>query len=227
MKNSNLPIPPLPTVLITVLCIITIQLTAQTSSDENYLQYLFPGFTKSIVKIKTGLSYYAVLNYNTVTEKMVFKQDSILLDMANIKAIDTIFLQSRKFVPVNQVFYEVLLNAPISLFIQHKSDLIPPGSPSGYGSTSQTTAIKNFSSLSLNSQTYNLKLPSDFTINPIPVYWIRKDNTMFSFLNKRQFLKIFPGKNNEIEMFIKQNHLKIENRDDLIELVNFCNGVIQ
>lgn len=177
--------------------------------------------------MKTGLSYYAVLNYNTVTENMVWEQDGKLLDLSNMAAVDTIFLQTRKFVPVNEVFYEVLVNAPISLFIQHKSDLVPAGSPSGYGGISQTTSIKNFSSVSLKSGTFNLEIPSDYTINPSSVYWIRKSNTMFSFLNKRQFLKIFGGENDEIEKFIKQNRLKTENRDDLIKLVNYCNEVIR
>lgn len=227
MNNSIIHIFLRPIILIVALCSIAIQLTAQTSSDGNLPQYLFPGFTRGLVRMKTGENYNAVLNYNTVTENMVWEQDGKLLDLTNMKAVDTIFLQNRKFVPVNEVFYEVLVNAPISLFIQHKSDLVPAGSPSGYGGTSQTASIKNLSSVSLKSGTYNLEIPSDYNINPSSVYWIRKSNTMFSFLNKRQFLKIFSEKNDEIEKFIKQNRLKTENRDDLIKLVNYCNEAIR
>ena len=227
MNNSIIHIFLRPIILIVALCSIAIQLTAQTNSDGNLPQYLFPGFTMGFVRMKTGENYNAVLNYNTVTENMVWEQDGKLLDLTNMKAVDTIFLQNRKFVPVNEVFYEVLVNAPISLFIQHKSDLVPAGSPSGYGGTSQTASIKNLSSVSLKSGTYNLEIPSDYNINPSSVYWIRKSNTMFSFLNKRQFLKIFSEKNDEIEKFIKQNRLKTENRDDLIKLVNYCNEAIR
>jgi hypothetical protein len=227
MENSILYFFLRPVILIVGLCSITVQLTAQTTSNGNFPQYLFPGFTRSVVKMKTGSSYNAVLNYNTVTGNMVWEKDGKLLDLTNMESVDTIFLQNRKFIPVDKVFYEVLVNAPISLFIQHKSDLVPAGSPSGYGGTSQTASIKNFSSMSLKSGTYNLEIPPDYTINPSSVYWIRKSNTMFSFLNKRQFLKIFPGKNDEIEKFIKQNHIKLENRDDLIKLVNHCNEVIR
>jgi len=225
MKSSILHIFPRPIILIVVLCSVAIQLTAQTNSNGNFLQYLFPGFTKGLVRMKTGESYNAVLNYNTVTENIVWEKDSKLLDLTNMESVDTIFLQNRKFVPFNEVFYEVLVNAPISLFIQHKSDLVQAGSPAGYGTTSQTSSIKNLSSVSLKSGTYNLEIPSDYDIKPSPVFWIRKNNTMLSFLNKRQFLKIFPGKNDEIEKFIKQNHLNIENRDDLINLVNYCNQI--
>jgi hypothetical protein len=227
MKNSILRFTTGQVLLIAGLYIITIQLTAQTNSDENFSQYMFPGFTKGLVRMKTGESFNAVLNYNTVTENMVWEKDGKLLDLANMESVDTIFLQNRKFIPVDKVFYEVLVNAPISMFIQHKNDLVQAGSPAGYGSTSQTSSIKNFSSIALNSRTYNLALPPDYTLNQSTVYWIKKSNTMFSFLNKRQFLKIFPGEKDEIEKFINQNRLKFENRDDLIKLVNYCNDVIR
>lgn len=226
MKNSNLHIFPSPIILIVAICSMAIQLTAQTNSNGNFLQYLFPDFTKGLVRMKTGNSYNAVLNYNTVTENMVWEKDGKLLDLTNMESVDTIFLQNRKFVPSNEVFFEVLVKAPISLFIQHKSNLVQAGSPSGYGTTSQTASIKNLSSVSLKSGTYNLEIPSEYDIKPSPVFWIRKSNIMFSFLNKRQFLKIFPGESNEIEKFIKQNHINIENPDDLVNLVNYCNQIV-
>jgi len=226
IMNSILRLLPRSIILIVALCSITIQLAAQTKSDMNFRQYLFPEFSKSVVITKTGESSNSVLNYNTVAEKMVIEMGSVLLNMTNIETVDTIIIQNRKFVPVNQVFYEVLVNGPSSLFIQHKSNLIPPGSPAGYGSTSQTSSIKNYSKMTSGSGALNLEIPSDFTINPAPVYWIRKSGNVFSFYNKRQFLKIFPEKNDEIKKFIKQNHLKMIKRDDLIKLVNYCNEVI-
>ena len=225
MRSSVLCFPKQTLVLISILCAITIQSMAQTKSSGNLPQYLFPGFTKGLVKMKAGKNYDAVLNYNMVTENMVMEKDGTLLDLTNMAAVDTIILQYRRFVPFNEVFYEVLVNNSISFFIQHKCDLVSAGSPSGYGSTSQTSAIKNYSSVSTNSRIYNLEIPADYTLNPSPVYWIRKGNTMFSFLNKRQFLKIFPEKNKEIEKFINQNRLKIENLNDLIILGNYCNKV--
>lgn len=227
LRNSIIHICPRQIFIIVLLFSNAIHLSAQTNSDENLEQYLLPGFTRSVVRMKTGISYNAVMNYNTVTEKIVFEHNGIFLDMTDTKSVDTISIQNRKFIPFNEVFYEVLVNAPISLFLQHKSDLIPPGQPSGYGSTSQTSSIKSYSTLSRNGGNYNLKIPSDYEIKPSPIYWIRKNDTMFSFLNKRQFLRIFPEKNDEINKFINQKPLRIENRDDLIKLVNYCNEVIR
>jgi hypothetical protein len=215
------------TIILAVSFSFAMHLIAQTDSGTRLSQYLFPDFTNGIVKMKTGPGHNLKMNYNTVTEKMVFERDGKLLDMINIELVDTIYLQKIVFVPVNHVFYEVLVNAPVSLFVQHKSSLIEPGSPSGYGGTSQTSVIKNISSVSLLGGTYNLELPSDYTVNPSPLFWIRKSNSLSSFSNKRQFLKIFSGESDKIEKFMEQNHIKTENQNDLIKLVNYCNEVIR
>ncbi len=214
-------------ILIAVSFSFVMNLTAQTDSGAKLSQYLFPDFTNGIVKMKTGPVHNLKMNYNTITEKMVFEKDGKLLDMINIESVDTIYLQKKVFVPVKHVFFEVLVNAPVSLFVQHKSSLIEPGSPSGYGGTSQTSNIKNISSVRLVGGTYNLELPSDFTVNPSPLFWIRKNNSLSGFSNRRQFLKIFSGESDRIEKFLEQNRIKVENQNDLIKLVNYCNEVIR
>jgi hypothetical protein len=49
---------------------------------------------------------------------------------------------------------------------------------------------------------------------------------MFSFLNKRQLLKIFPDQKDKLEQFIKQNRLKTDDPEDMIKLVDYCNEII-
>jgi hypothetical protein len=215
------------TILIVILSSIFMQLPAQTTSEGKYPQYLFPDFTSGVIKLKTGQSHTQKINYNTITEKMVFEKDVQLMDITSIETIDTVFLQKRIFVPINQSFYEVLVNAPVALFIQHKSDLMEQGSPSGYGGTSQTSAISVFSIINTDGRTFNLEIPPDYYIKYSPVYWIRKGNILSSFLNMRQLLNIFSEENSEIKKFIKENHIKIENRDGLVRLVSFYNESIK
>jgi hypothetical protein len=200
-----------------------IQLHAQTTPEGKYPQYLFPEFTNGVIKFKTGQSQTQKINYNTVSERMVIQKDAQYLDMTNIEAIDTIILHDRVFVLINKSFYEVLVNEPVTLFLQNKSDLIEQGSPSGYGGTSQTSAINVYSSVSLSGRTFNMEVPSEYSVRPSPVYWIREGDKMSSFLTMRQLLKIFSKENSEVKKFIDQNHIKIENRDGLVKLVNFYN----
>lgn len=61
-------------VLYNVLLMITICIYGQSGEDKNKSQYLFPDFAEAMVKLKAGNKKNAIMNYNTVTEKMVFKK---------------------------------------------------------------------------------------------------------------------------------------------------------
>ena len=207
------------TIIMVIILSFSLPLKSQTTSDGSSPQFLFSGFTIGQVKMKNGRSQTTMFNYNTVSEKMVYEKDGNLYDMVNLEMIDTVFLQNSKFVPVGKVFHEVLLIAPISLFVQHKGELLHAGTPAAYGGTSQVSSTKLMSSVELSSGYYNLKLPADYIVKADPVYWIRKDNNMYSFINERQFLKIFPGKEGELKQFIKQNRIKFDNLSNLVRLI--------
>jgi hypothetical protein len=203
------------------------QLTAQTDSIANLPQYLFPNFDTSIVRLKTGELFKAVMNYNTLTERMAFYQKGALLDLVKPETIDTICIQNRLFVPFEKSFYEVILNAPIAFFIQHKSDLISTGRPAALGTTSQTVGITSVSKLVGTRNSYNFKLSENFKIKPYEVYRVRINNEMHKFLNKHQLLRIFTAKKHEIKNFINQSHLKVNKTEDLIKLASFCNELFR
>lgn len=206
--------------------ILTLPVKAQTNTDGSSPQYLYPEFTKSKVLMKNGQIQNIVLNYNTVSEKMVFQRDDQLYDMINPEMVDTVFLQDSRFVPAGKVFYKVLLVAPVAFFVQYKGEILDPGAPAGYGGTSQVSSTKYMSSVQLSSGYYNLKLPSDFKVKTDLMYWIRNDSKMVSFVNERQFLKIFPDMETELKQFIKQNKIKFDRLPDIVKLAEYYNQLI-
>lgn len=227
MKNFKTLIISGKVMMMVMILSLSLPLKAQTNSDGSAPQFLFPDFKTGTVKMKNGRSQTTIMNYNTVSEKMVYEKDGTLYDMVNVEMIDTVFLLKSKFVPVGKVFQEVLLIAPISLFVQHKGELLSPGTPAGYGGTSQVSSTKQLTSVQLSSGYFNLKLPQDYIVKADPVYWIRKDSTISGFNNERQFLKIFPEKEEELKHFIKSSRIKFDKLSNLVKLVEFCNELIQ
>lgn len=205
--------------------VINFSLYAQTSESRQMAQYLFPEFTKGTVKFKSGSPISTLMNYNTLSEKVVFQQNGKYLDMINNGNVDTVFMQSKKFIPFDKVYLEVVLDAPIKLFIEHKSDVLEPGRPAAYGGTSQTSSSTRVSTYFSDFGKFNLQLPTDFDIRPSPVYWIKSGEKMEDFLTERQFLKIFPDKEDMLKDFLKKNHIKITNSEDLLKLVYYLNEI--
>jgi hypothetical protein len=188
-------------------------------------QYLFPKFSQCEIRMKNGQVQAMEMNYNTVTEKMVFVRNGKYYDMINPDMADTVYLNDRKFVPSGKIFYEVLLAGPIDLLVQHKGNLLPAGKPVGYGGTSQVASSNYISNIKLESGQYNLEIPADFIVKADPVFWIRKNVEMLSFMNEKQFLKIFPENADRIKEFIKANRIKTDRYEDLIQLVKYCSGL--
>jgi hypothetical protein len=207
-----------------ILIVITFQFASgQSDSLSNLSQYLLPRFDSGVVRLKTGEFSRSLMNYNTLTGRMTFYHRSEIMDLVRPETVDTVMLGQRLFVPFRDGFYELVLNAEKTFFIQHKSDLVSEGKPGALGTTSQTTGVNSVSTLVSNSKSYNLKLPENFKVKSYEIYWVRFDGEMHRFLNMHQFLKIFPAKEKELKDYIRNEKIKLEDSEDLLKLARYCN----
>lgn len=206
---------------------LVLKINAQTEQIENPTQFLFPQFSNSILKMKGSKDITSMLNYNIVSGKMVFIRNGQVFDLTNPETVDTIFINNKLFVPKGKVFYEVLLKGTIVLYIQHKGNIVDPGMPAAYGGTSQVSSSNYVSRMEMGTSVYNMKLPDNFIVKSEQVYWISLSNNDYSFVNERQFIKIFNGKESEIKKYIKANRTKFENPADIINLVNYCSELMK
>lgn len=198
------------------------QINAQTDQMENLAQYLFPQFSKGIVKMKTGKDLSLNLNYNIVTEKMVFIQKEQVFDLVNAETVDTIKVNNKLFIPKGKIFLEVLSEGEGVLYLQHKASIVDPGKPAAYGGTSQTSSSISLTRLEMGGSMYNMKLPDNVIVKSEPVYWIIPSDKDYSFTNERQFLKIFKEKESEIKKYIKTNDIKFDDPSKVFMLFNYC-----
>ncbi len=189
--------------------------------------YVLPDFVEGSVLMKSGKTEDAVMNYNMVTEEMIFEKGDKRLAMTNLEAIDTVYLGSLKFVPHEKIFYEVLIKDNISLFKKNKCNLLQSGSPSGYGGTSETSATSSISILVGSGSMYKLELPKEYHVKDASQFLITKENSEFKLGTEKQFLKIFPQISNELDKYIKQNRLDIRKQADLVLVIKKCNELMR
>jgi hypothetical protein len=206
-----------------VALILSIPVEAQKNDDGSSPQYLFSEFSTGIVMMKNGLTQNARLNFNTVSEKVVYEKENEVYDLLNITMIESVIINNQVFVPVGKKFNELLLVAHIPLMVQYKGEILPPEKTVGYGGKSLVSSVETLTSVKLSMGYYNLKLPIDYSVKVEKVYVIKSGENSYSFANERQFVRLFPQKESELKGFIKQNHIKFENTSDIIKLVIFCN----
>ena len=210
-----------------IMFFIPANMQAQTGSSNPLPQFLFPSFSKGIIKMKDGRTMAAVLDYNMVDEEMVFQQNNLYLVVDKPENIDTVFLRNRKFVPVGNAFYEVVADGNVTLFIQHKSRYSPVGTPSAYGLKTQTAGPATVQSVRGGGQYRKLDVPDDMTVSPAVAYWAKLNGTMNKFTTEKQFLKLFPGSETKIREYIKTSGIDMKTPEGLASLGKFCNELMK
>ena len=53
-----------------------------------------------------------------------------------------------------------------------------------------------------------------------------RDRAMSGILDRRQLLKIFPDTDDKIDDYIREDHIRIDSRDDLVKLISYCNEIL-
>jgi hypothetical protein len=93
--------------------------------------------------------------------------------------------------------------------------------------TSQTNARVTMNTARVGNQVRSLDVPDNVTVSPANVYWIKVKGEMNKFTTKRQFLKIFPDKESDLNQFISTNKIDFKNSADLAKLGTYCNEIIK
>ena len=128
-------------VILGLILIIPSKIIAQGKSTlVNPDQYLFPEFNTGKVGIKNGRDLNVILNYNIVTEKLVFMQKGRIYDMTDYANVDTVILYSKKFIPAGKGFVEIADTGKYTLLLQHIGTIQTPPKPAAYGGTSEVSS---------------------------------------------------------------------------------------
>jgi hypothetical protein len=198
---------------------------SQQDTVSNPDQFLFPEFSVGVAKTKNGEKAVLSLNYNIVTEKMVFMQGKQIFDIVNQSIIDTVFIEGRKFIPFGKVFYEIAVGGNASFFIQHKGAVKKPPRPAAYGGTSEVSSSTYINNLKMGSNVYRMDQNTEIIIEPGSLYWIRKNYEMYLVTNKKSLLEIFADRKREVKEFMSKPKFDTENPEQLKDLVNYYNGL--
>lgn len=211
--------------LFSCLLVFFVALTSAMGQTENdtLTHYLFPEFSTGRILLKAGTSRESILNYNSLTEEMIFEYQGKYLAIANVESIDTVYIQNRKFISAGKLFYEIPVNLKVPLIIRHVCRVIPPGNSTAYGGTSETSAIREVNHLYASGQTYDMKLPADYKVIPSSQFFLLKEGLPVRISNIRQIIKCFPAKEVGIKKFVKDHGTDFAVLKDLVDLIIFCN----
>ena len=208
-------------ICVLISCVTGISAYAQQERTEPG-HYLFPEFTSGVVLMKTGNRTSALLNYNSLTEEMVFDNNGQKRAIAEneMMQIDTVFIGDRKFIVLNGKFVECLHQAGWDLYAEYKCRVREPGKAAGYGTTSETAAVESYSSLHYGGKVYDLKLP-DYEVDPYFNYLLNRNGEISKFVNMKQLKNIYKDRKDMFKEYTKGHKVDYDNKQSIIQLIDY------
>jgi len=200
---------------------------AQSTKDTAYFYkaLLYEQFKNGTVLMKSGAVENAPLNYNTEDQTVVFVNDGQDMILTGTELIDTIYIENKKFVPVNNKIYEVVTNEPVALYLSYHNRPRPIVATTDHNGTSRQSS--NGVSNTVTDMYTMRNFKGNYNIEIMKDYWLKKDNKLYKADTEKQFIKPFSSQMKErIEGYIKTNHVDFNKEEDLIELTKFCNTLL-
>ena len=208
-------------ILISFCFILTTFMVSAKDAPENSL-YVFDTFQKGTVYLSDGDSAVKRMNYNGGTEEVIFEQQGKLMALDNLNIVQRIKIGENVFEPIDGKFYQKIGSCSSGLYVSYKFKVIPPGSPSAYGSESSTSASTSWSSLAGKNNIYELTIPSEYKIIRSKDFYLYKDNKLWQVNKFSQVSKLYPEKETSLKKYIKANKLGWNEIKDVQQIIDFC-----
>ena len=175
--------------------------------------YMNNDFEKGeILAVDGTLLRGALLRYNIFNNKMEVKEKEILYELSN-ELIQRIKIDDR-------IFDYLLFQISEKEYTGYL-ELIQDGKWNLYCRYS-----KKFREAQPQKAQQDKPNPASFRDLP-DVYLLKKDENSFAigFRNKKEFLNIFPLHKEEVQDYMKNQKIKLNNPEDLKKLVSYCNSL--
>jgi hypothetical protein len=185
---------------------------------------VFEEFIVGKVLSKSGEINEASLNYCAYDQSILFKNKGTVMSLTGLEAIDTIYIAGKKFIPVNNLVYELVDGkGKVQLCLDYSGKLVPWTATSDHSGsyTKQNSEVSN----TVSSVYVNRPYKGEYSIQIRKKYWLKSYNNIYKANNLKDFIKVFKESSTaDIADFVKQHHTDFSNEADLIALVNFANS---
>lgn len=204
---------------------------AQSPKTENMTTvwpFLYEKFADGTIYYNGGASIDAKLNIDMVRYKLnFFDTDDMVKEFSYSDNIDSVLIDNSIYLPVEDVFYELLASANDTYLLKKvKADISHLGTEGGYGSATSSAAVtrmtdlyvSNYQSLPISHMEFDIHAGE--SIPTAESYWIYSVTNKNLFRITKKSLKTeFPSKDSKA--FIKTNKIKLKEDYDQLQLFNF------
>ncbi len=192
------------------------------TDGQNTTYFILPEFVDGTVLMKSGNKNKLSINYNAVSEEMIFVKGQHRMAIGNTESelIDTVFMADRKFIRLDGKFVEVLEQTQAyDLYAQHKCKLDYGEKPISYSEASKSSARENQSLSYSTGLVSESRVVYEYIPSPYLVYYFKQQGEILELTSLKQVKKLYKEKQNLYKSFVKENDVAFENADQVADLI--------
>jgi hypothetical protein len=198
--------------------IITVK-AGQKISEVYKEIYRYPQFTGGRVYFLNGDVSASKLNYNFISESMQFiSSTGDTLALADEATIKYITINSDTFYYDNGYLESIKSIGSLKLAVKQKIILKDKYKIGAFGTASPTVRTENEKTY-MGDNRYNLTIAEDLIFEKKKEYYLDVRFRDFVVVTKKNLIKLFPKQKDNIESFLKDNNIKLDNENDLKKLM--------
>lgn len=192
-------------------------------STNNPTKFLFSDYSSGIVFLKNGNRVETKLNYQMDNQSFYYlNENNSSMELSNVEDVDTIFLGSMKFIPINKKFYYLVLKDKVSLL----SSFFGKAIPMVYSYDKSGLKMKEAGEVSTDlTNTYSLMHRNNVSKLQFNLrYWLLEGNSIKKVNSVKQILGNFKHvKQGQIDNYLKDNKVDFNSTLAVGNFVKICN----
>jgi hypothetical protein len=183
---------------------------------------LFNNYTNGTVLMINKARTEVPLNYDAANYHMMYLQDKKEMILTNNNDVDTIFINSRKFIPAGPLYLEVVSLSNGKIYINWQLKKTERGKAGAYGQATQSS-IQVINTNRVNSGgVYENQYTEIYELSNNNEYWLLYNGKYIKCKNMKDVLKRFSQKTDSIKSYIKEHHIDFNSIKDALTLLNYC-----
>lgn len=190
-------------------------------------RYLYPNFTPGNGIFKNGKIIPLMFNFNLLTCEMEFLKSKDTLYIAKKEELDFIVVVKDTFF-YHDAYLQKIRSGAINVFLKRRLEIKDIRKQGGLGQESRSSSIDSYNFLLYNNGklSIDLKVSDDIIFQKTEEYFYSTSGNDYIQLNKKNIVKILPGREDDIKNYIKSNKVDFESREDLLKLADFVSNLL-
>ena len=184
--------------------------------------FYYPQFSDGKVFFKDGTVAALKMNYNRLLDEMHFidpKGDT--LAVADEKTVKLITIGEDSFYYDQGYVRNIVGDSTVKLASRQVWTVVGNNKRGAYNSSSSSAAISSKSSYYNSTGMYKINVDQDVVLSKTEHYYFGDKYNHFVLAGKKTLLMLFPKEERRIAMFLSENKVDFNNRNDLEKTVRF------